>query len=207
MHNTFWNCSDLPNFDSNQFSSIIEYSFQQNWIIYKNRYLLDNDSLQDTFLWILDNSEQVAKQYATGILTLNHGDLHLENILFSNSSADFKIIDWQLSDLKVPAFDVSFFIVQNLTVDQRKATEEDLLQHYYNLLHPNVKDEYSFDRFLLEYRACISRSMLSSIMYIGDRFKHRSDQLLFSDTIAKRVAQAIIDWNPIEAIKELQKLQ
>ena len=205
IHNKFINKNDVPIFDYKKFSKVIDYNMQQSWSKYVNQYPIKIGSLEKDFYWIWQNPEIVSKTYVEGKLALSHGDLHLENILFQTND-EVKIIDWQLSDKKNMAFDISYFLIQNLTLEQRKTSEKQLIEYYYNLLSEDIKENYSYKNFLLGYRACITRSMVSSVMYNGDRFKHRNDYREFSDTIAERVISAVNDWNPIEAVKELESI-
>ena len=95
---------------------------------------------------------------------------------------------------------VSFFLVKSLTARERRANEERLLQGYFELLPERARTEYGFDRFKLDYRACVTRSMLSAVMLVGPRFVDRPDRLALSDALAMRVIAAVQDLNPVDAI-------
>jgi thiamine kinase-like enzyme len=204
VHSEYWNKNVGPAFNYKRFALVFDYNMQQSWEQFKSRYRKIMGSTEKDFEWLWKNSEIVSKLYCQGNTTLNHGDLHLENILFDYDHNDTVIIDWQLSERKSPAFDISYFLIQNLTVEQRDKYENLFLEYYYNLLSEHIKNEYSFNLFLLEYRICVSRSMLSTVMYNGFRFKHRSDQPVFSDIIAQRVINAVKKWKPVDAINEYE---
>lgn len=132
------------------------------------------------------------------------GDVNRGNLLFPNDGSDEPIfIDWQLSGQKVLPFDLSYFIVRQLTTEQRREHEDDLLKEYYELLPDHVRDDYPFDNFILGYRACVTRSMLSAVMSVGPKFSGRPDQFERADMAAASIIAAIKDLRPVEAIQEL----
>ena len=150
------------------------------------------------------NSETVSIQHNSKPTTLNHGDVHLENLLFPNDKGHKPIlIDWQLAGQKVLPFDLSFFLVKSLAVEQRREYEDQLLKRYYDLLPSQLKDNYGFDHLLLDYRACVTRSMLSAVMSVGPMFQSRPDQFELADVLAARVIAAVKDLRPVDAINEL----
>lgn len=204
VHSYFWGKDDIPRDRDSDFAGILYYNLDQNWEVYKSRYLSLMGEVKDDFEWLINNTEITSRILYHG-KTLTHGDLHLENIMF-NPTGDISIIDWQLAARRTPAFDISFFIVQNLDNEVRKKYEHELLVYYYRLLSDRVKNEYSYSQFLLEYRACLTRSMMTSVMMIGKRFSHKKSQLSDADIMAEKVIGAIKDLKPINAIKELLKV-
>lgn len=204
IHSLFWNNTELPKENPIEFAEILKYNLEENWESYLDRYSDDLDNAEEDFKWLLNNTETASMVLNSG-KTLTHGDLHLENIMFSEFE-EFQFIDWQLAARRSPAFDISFFLIQNVDSKKRVQYENELLEQYYNGLSSNIKKEYSFSRFLLEYRACLTRSMMSSVMMIGKRFAHKENQMGDADIIANRVIRAVKDLKPIEAIRELISL-
>ena len=60
--------------------------------------------------------------------TVIHGDAHLGNLFFDAGRVGF--LDWGIITLADPLRDISYFIAMGLSVDDRRAHERDLLQHY-----------------------------------------------------------------------------
>ncbi len=204
IHSFFWDQSKIPVDSYNQFAGILKYNLDENWESYIKRYSLLLGNAEKDFKWLLNNSKTASLILHEG-KTLTHGDLHLENIMFSESEKIY-FIDWQLASKRSPAFDISFFLIQNVDSEIRKKHENELLEHYYNNLPANIKSDYSFRIFILEYRACLTRSMMSSVMMIGKRFAHKENQMDDADIIANRVIHAVKELKPIEAIEELIRL-
>ena len=113
------------------------------------------------------------------------------------------LIDWQLAGRGLAANDISFFLVKSLTIRERRQNEKSLLLYYYKLLPENIQAVYSFNKFRLDYRACLTRSMLSAIMLVGPKFADLPDRYQLADTIAARVIAAVQDLDPVSAFNEL----
>jgi len=67
---------------------------------------------------------------ADGPLTVAHADYRVENLLFSPDAGRVSVIDWQTAMLTHGATDLSFFLATNLTVEERRRHEEDLVARY-----------------------------------------------------------------------------
>ena len=154
---------------------------------------------------VIENPEIVSSQYNSSPSSLSHGDVNKSNLLYPNDGSDMPIfIDWQLSAQRVIPFDLAYFIIKQLTVEQRRKYEKELLKEYYELLGDKIKLNYSFDRMVLDYRACATRSMLSAVMRVGPRFENQPNRFEKADELATRVIEAVKDLKPIEAIRELK---
>ena len=66
-------------------------------------------------------------------LTITHADYRLANMLFGSNN-DVSVIDWQTAMFSGGATDLSFFLATNLTVENRRLLEEDLVRTYVETL-------------------------------------------------------------------------
>ena len=206
INGRFWGDSRIPTTPAKHFTGVINYRMEQSWDSFRERYSEMLGKAASDFDWMWKDSEVVSTQHNSQPMTLNHGDVHLENLLFSNDRDNQPIlIDWQLAGQKVLPFDLSFFLAKSLTVEQRRKNEDRLLKMYFNLLPCQLREDFGFDKFLLHYRACITRSMLSAVMAVGPIFESRPDQFALADVLAQRVIAAVKDLRPVEAINELIK--
>ena len=64
----------------------------------------------------------------TGPRTVIHGDVHIGNAY--QVPDDFGLLDWQLMRVATWANDVSYPILTALDVEERRASERELLRHY-----------------------------------------------------------------------------
>ncbi len=205
LTSSFWNDPRIPKEDPSHYINSININMAESWDHFEQRYRSRLEQHITDFEWMHKNTDAIAQFYNSGTPTMTHGDVHKENLLFPNDGSDKPIfIDWQLSGQKVLPFDLSFFFVKQLTIEQRRTYEDTLLHEYHRSLPDHIRESYSFDRLYLEYRACVLRSMLSAVMSVGPRFSNRPDQFERADRLAARVIAAIQDLKPVEAIRELQ---
>ncbi|KKP68484.1 MAG: hypothetical protein UR66_C0005G0031 [Candidatus Moranbacteria bacterium GW2011_GWE1_35_17] len=205
LQTRFFDDSRVPKYDLSHFVNAIRINMQ-SWDIFKKRYQdqLGNESAD--FEWILKNPEVVSSHYNSNPGSLSHGDVNKANLLFPNDGSNSPIfIDWQLSAQRIIPFDLCYFIVKQLTVEQRRKHENALLKEYYELLSDKIKASYSFNHLVLDYRACVTRSMLSAVMRVGPRFENQPNRFKKADELATRVIEAVRDLKSIEAIQELKE--
>ena len=70
--------------------------------------------------------------------TLAHGDLRSDNVFFPTAAGGrFAIIDWQMCGMDQAARDLARWLVQSITIEQRRESEQELLAHYHALLVAN----------------------------------------------------------------------
>jgi aminoglycoside/choline kinase family phosphotransferase len=203
IHACFWGDVRVPSIPPQWFATAIRVNMAQSWVPFQNRYWeLLGDTAAD-FQWMWGHAEAVSAHRLSEPSTLFHGDVHLENLLFrKDATGSPMLLDWQLGGRGLAANDVSFFLVKSLTVEERREGEEGLLSGYWQLLPKRVRTGYGFERLKVDYRACVTRSMVSAVMLVGPRFVGRPDRLDLADALAARVIAAVQDLKPVEAIRE-----
>jgi Protein of unknown function (DUF1679) len=89
--------------------------------------------------------------------TLIHADLHLDNMIFDDRGADraVTVLDWQTVSLGSPAWDLATFLVGSLSVEDRRAAEEEMLCRYVSLLARNGVHDYSVEDLRLDYELAL----------------------------------------------------
>ena len=206
IHGRFWGDPRVPSIQPERFASAINVNMEQCWDPFKERYREMLGDVTADFEWMWRNSETVSAHRLSEPTTLFHGDVHAENLLFNKDRKSGPVlIDWQLAGRGLASNDISFFLVKSLTVEQRRADEERLLQGYFEMLPKRVRTGYAFDRLILDYRACVTRSMMSAVMLVGPRFVDRPDRFDLADTLATRVIAAVRDLKPVDAIREMRE--
>ena len=207
IHGRFWGDPQVPSLQPERFASVINFNMEQCWEPFRHRYGEMLGGVAADFEWMWRNAQTVSAHRLSEPATLFHGDVHAENLLFSSDGRKSSpvLIDWQLAGRGLAANDVSFFLVKSLTVSQRRANEERLLQDYFQWLPERARTECGLDHIKLDYRACVTRSMLSAVMLVGPRFVDRPDQVALADALATRVIAAVRDLNPVHAIRELEE--
>jgi aminoglycoside phosphotransferase (APT) family kinase protein len=204
IHGSFWGDPRVPTFEPERFAGVIDYNMRQCWEPFARRYGERLGGAADAFQWMWRNAEIVSAHRLSEPSTLFHGDVHAENLLFADDlGSSPTLIDWQLAGRGLAANDVSFLLVKSLAVRERQANEERLLHDYYGLLPERAQADYGYNRFRLDYRACVTRSMVSAVMLVGPRFADRPDRYDLADVLAERVIAAVRDLDPVGAFREL----
>jgi hypothetical protein len=123
-------------------------------------------------------------------LGLVHGDYRLDNLLFGAET--FKVVDWQTVQWGPGMTDAAYFIGGGLSIEDRRAHEEDIVRDYHaGLLDQGVKG-LSWEHCWEEYRRATYRGIVMVVaasMVVGRT--ERGDEM-FMAWIARN-AQQIID--------------
>lgn len=93
--------------------------------------------------------------YDFGTPTFAHTDCRAENYLFGGSAGEgvTTMLDFQLSTRHMGAFDLANFLGMSITVENRRAWEDELIGHYHrSLLAKGVPQSYTLDQCRTEYR-------------------------------------------------------
>lgn len=120
--------------------------------------------LADHDLELVDAARELARAWhllPQSRLTLTHGDPRVDNVLFEGppGAPTAVLIDWQVTGLRNPMYDVGYFLSGSLSVDDRRAHESRLLEHYlaeYGALDPG----YSPDEALDDYRTQVMSGLM-----------------------------------------------
>jgi phosphotransferase family enzyme len=99
-----------------------------------------------------------------GPSTVSHGDFRLDNLLFTPDSARPVVVDWQTAVWGAASADVAYFIGGCLSVDDRRAHEQELLAHYHAALVRGGVDGYSLERLREDARRDTFAGVLMAIV-------------------------------------------
>jgi hypothetical protein len=83
---------------------------------------------------------------------LVHGDFRVDNMMFGPDGVT--VVDWQTIQQGPAVTDVAYFLGASLTVDDRRAHEEELLAGYHGELCAAGVTERSLDELREDYRRC-----------------------------------------------------
>ena len=130
---------------------------QQFWPVYQQNFghLLTPD-LTSAVERTWANMDWVFKRFATPPVTVIHGDYRLDNMFFPEREGDpITVIDFQLMARARGPYDLAYFTSQSLDIEQRRATEHDLVRRYHDTLMAAGVRDYSFDDCFEDYRLAI----------------------------------------------------
>ncbi len=120
------------------------------------------DDIQKLLEWLAGGAyERVLDGLSTAPRTLIHGDLHLDNIAFRDSSAAAPpvITDWQTAGIGPAVVDLAACLSGTLDVTDRTRTEADLLTTYHDGLVEAGVTGYSRDALGRDYGLALVRQL------------------------------------------------
>lgn len=91
---------------------------------------------------------------------LIHGDAHVGNT-YADAWGRPGLLDWQCVRRGSWAFDVSYYLVSALTLEQRRAHEHELLEHYWSKLEAAGGPRVDRNDALNEYRVCLGYGLVA----------------------------------------------
>ncbi|MFQ5473946.1 MAG: phosphotransferase [Dehalococcoidia bacterium] len=116
----------------------------------------------------LRRDQSVLERLATPPLTLVHGDLNIQNVMFS-PDPDHEIralIDWQTAVRGRGPMDIASLFASSLDPADRRTAEAELLPAYHQILTDNGVRGYSFDECWRDYRLAIV-NRFSQIVFLS----------------------------------------
>ena len=137
--------------------------------------------------------------------TLIHNDYQLDNFIFSRTegTTKFMVLDWQLMTLGRGAKDVSGFLGGNISIEDRRAHEKDLIKLYHDTLCEHGVRDYSFDQCWDDYRMSMLDNLWRMVLSLGGRNMREAQYAAHRDVIAPRFFTAVVDLNCGEMLKRL----
>jgi thiamine kinase-like enzyme len=169
LHAQWWNSPELAEID---WLGQYRFNSRQNWMIYAGAlgpflYRLRHITPPQTLRMIrsLWRCRDTLLQRESGRpFSLQHGDFRLANLAFS--ADEVYAFDWQVVRTGPPLFDVAWFVVTSLTVEQRRAAEADLLHAYYAELCASGITSYTEDELIADYQLALVMT-IPQMMVIG----------------------------------------
>ncbi len=133
--------------------------------------------------------------------TFAHMDYRADNFLFGGSAGAevVTVLDWQLSVRGVGVWDVANLLAGSLTVDDRRAWEDELVHRYHDGLLAAGVQGYDWDRCWRDYRCAIGQQAWSTCP-MGDLDPGNPRGQVLLDTITPRYLIAAADHGVTEML-------
>ena len=134
---------------------------------------------------------------STSASTLIHSDLRADNLLFNTVGDGVMLVDWQGCSFGPSSFDITYHMIQSLSVDDRRQHETELLNYYVNSLE-FFGHQITIDEVHKLYRSSIlySLSIACAVPLINSVESPRVKELAFS--MASRTFLAALEDHDIE---------
>jgi len=124
--------------------------------------------------------------------TLVHFDFRADNLFFADDGS-VVVIDWQAISQGGGAADVGYFISQNLSTEDRRAHESDLLHAYHDTLVANGVTDYDYETLLDDYRVGISCGWMIPVLAVGSLDFTSERAIALWTAVIERTQNALID--------------
>lgn len=147
---------------------------------------------------LLGHWVRAVSTYEVGPVTLLHADAHIGNT-YVLPNDDVGFLDWQVTRRGNWSQDVAYFLVGALTVEDRRANEQGLLDAYLDALDVPL-DRPTADEAYTRYRASHPYGLAIWLSTLGsDGYQRREVSL----ALAERYAAAFVDWDSPDALDRL----
>ncbi len=136
--------------------------------------------------------------------SFTHGDLRSDNIIQPTAQGgEFCVLDWQLCGKADPVNDIARWMAQSISIEDRKATEQELLELYHAKLVEHGVTGFSYKKFINAYKTNLVVLLVMFSMSIDsvDRSSDRA-QALFHQFYS-RLDSALVDWEIEKVLKVL----
>ncbi|MEM9134147.1 MAG: phosphotransferase [Actinomycetota bacterium] len=124
--------------------------------------------------------------------TLVHFDFRADNLFFGGGD-DVTVIDWQAISKGGGAADVGYFLSQNLTTEDRRSSETDLLHVYHDALVAAGVTGYDFDTLVKDYRVGIECGWIIPVMAVGSLDFTSERAVALWTAVIERTQNALLD--------------
>ena len=101
----------------------------------------------------------------SGPMTLAHGDLRLDNLLFDGEQAVW--LDWQTVARTRGTHDVAYLLSGSIDADLLSANWLELLRHYHDALRAAGVEDYGWEACLRDYRQNVLYSFVPALATLG----------------------------------------
>lgn len=130
--------------------------------------------------------------------TIIHGDLHLDNILFSSveHTPGVMVIDWQSVSHGSAAIDLALFLFSSLETATRRTVEGDLLRRYHELLLASSVRGYDFSQLMEDCQLVLLWLLGAKVVWLGSiDMEHLSgrEQALVEASLTEDSFAALLD--------------
>jgi len=132
--------------------------------------------------------------------TLVHFDYRADNLFFDDDGT-VVVIDWQAISQGGGAADVGYFISQNMSTEDRRASEETLLHTYHDTLLANGVTDYDYDTFFNDYRLGVMYGWIIPVFAVGTLDSSSERAMNLWRTVIDRVQTCIADHNAGEFLQ------
>lgn len=135
---------------------------------------------------------QILEDLAAMPHTLVHFDFRADNLFFDEDGS-IVVVDWQTISQGGGAADVGYFLSQNLSTEDRRANEAELLRAYHDALVANGVADYSYEQLVADYPVGISCGWIIPVLAVGSLDFTSERAVTLWTSVVERTQNALLD--------------
>jgi Ser/Thr protein kinase RdoA (MazF antagonist) len=142
------------------------------------------------------NVHQLMDRFGAMPNTIVHFDYRLDNLFFDDTRdgrGGVTMIDFQASSKGGGAYDVGYFLSQNVETDVRREHEEDLLRLYHETLRAGGVEGYSLDHLRADYRVGVLYGWIIPVFAVGTLDSSSERAMALWTEVIRRAQAALLD--------------
>ena len=132
---------------------------------------------------------EIHRMIGRRVQTIIHGDVRLDNLMFDESHV--VLLDWSLA-ISTGLQDVAYLLTQNVTLEERRAHETALLEHYHRRLAEHAID-YPLDKCWEDYRVSVLYMFCFAVVIAGTLNPANERGAAFMEKLVERASAAMVD--------------
>ena len=132
---------------------------------------------------------EIHKMIGRRVQTIVHGDVRLDNIMFDESK--IVLLDWALS-ISTGLQDVAYLLSQNVTTEERRAHESELIEHYRSRLAEHGID-YGIEQCWDDYRTGVLYMFCYAVVIAGTLDPANERGSAFMEKLVERASMTMMD--------------
>ncbi|TFH24756.1 MAG: hypothetical protein E4H03_02765 [Myxococcales bacterium] len=147
---------------------------------------------------IVDARDRLERAWAEGPATLLHGDSHIGNMYFVDDTVG--LLDWQVAQRGQGMRDISYFLVNSVPTETRRAHERDLIELWRAVLDDGGVRPPTFDTAWRQHR------LHATYTWIGTAVTAAAPQLQpapIARAGLSRACRALVDLESLAALEEI----
>ena len=143
-------------------------------------------------------------RFAAMPTTIGHFDYRLDNLFFDDTdgAAGVRMIDFQATSKGGFAYDLGYFLSQNLTTEDRRAHEDDLLRTYHDRLVSEGVAGYDFDQLRRDHRVGVLYGWIIPVFAVGSLDVSSDRAMQLWTEVIRRAQAAIADHDAAAVLDE-----
>jgi hypothetical protein len=136
--------------------------------------------------------------------TVIHGDVRLDNLMFGSTPDQHAVIliDWSMT-ISNGMHDVAYLLSQNVTTDERRAHELELVAHHHSRLVGLGVTGYTLDQAWDDYKTAILYLFCYGVVIGGTLDPSNERGAAFMEKLLERSSHAVMDHHLLDRLPQV----